>query len=242
VTTADAVRVREEPAATAQQVSALDAGTRVFLLEGPITDPTDAGIEWWRVAPYECEGGCGYDPRGGWMSSGPDGEWLEPVALDCESSYTAADRERFRSSPEMLACHGDEPITLEGIVDYWCCSAMSVGVTEPAWLAGPPSMYAMLRQGSEVGSAGWGPHMRVDPSSGVVLGDRGTVARITGHYDDPAARTCAVTVSDEDRELNPDIAASITPEGTVYACRLQFVVDDVEVIDVIPLPTQPPQG
>lgn len=243
VTAADGIRVREEPSAAAEQLSALDAGTRVFLLEGPVADRTDSALEWWRVAPYACDGCPGYDPRIGWISSGPEGEWLDSVTLECRDSYTAADAERFPSPEEMLACHGSNSITLEGIVDYWCCSELSIAVTEPSWLAGTPgSMFAMLRQDVAGESGGWGPHLRVDPSSGVELGDRGTVARIIGHYDDPAARTCVATVSDDDRALNPNVVESITAEGTVHRCRLQFVVEDVEVLDFVPLPTHAPQG
>ncbi|MGQ0606874.1 MAG: hypothetical protein ACT4OQ_00220, partial [Chloroflexota bacterium] len=241
--TADGIRVRAEPDRHGDQVATIDAGTRVFVISGPASDRSDAALEWWLVGPYACEGGCGYEPRIGWVSTGPEGTWLDRVSVNCLDSYEARDAERFAFAPELLACHGSDPITLEGIIDYWCCSPLILAPTEPAWLAGAStSSYPMLRSSPDATPGAWGPVLRVRPESGVVLGERGALARITGHFDDPAAQTCSTHVPDDVRELNPDVTASISPEGSVYGCRLQFVVDDVEVLDFIPLPTHAPQG
>lgn len=241
--TADGVRVRRDPGPDGDQAATLDAGTRVYVLDGPTTDPSDPSLAWWLVAPYSCEDGCGYDPRIGWMSSGPAGDWLVPVSVECRPTYTADDYELFWNMPELLACHGNESITLEGILDYWCCSALILSETEPAWLAGEStSSYPRLRAGPDTDVFSWGPVLRVDPDSGVVLGERGTVGRFTGHFDDRAAQSCVATIPEDVLALNPDLADTVSPAGTIYACRLEFVVDSIEVLDVIPLPTHPPQG
>ena len=228
----------------------MEAGTLVFVVSGPATDPENTDLMWWEVVPYACSplegdpatGECGYDPRIGWVTSGPEATWLEPVAPTCPRELTADNREAFYSLlPELLACFGDDPIVLEGIVDYWCCRGITLGTTEPAWLAGDYSnpVVARLRV-SEQEAASWGPELHINPESGLTLGERGSVVRITGHFDDPAAQSCQTTLSAEERELNPEFAAPA--QVAILGCRLQFVVDAVEQLDFVPLPTHAPQG
>lgn len=239
----DSLRVREEPSLEAEQVSEIDHGTRMFIISGPESDGADPSLEWWLVAPYACEGGCGYDPRIGWVTSGPDRGWLAPAAPECPASFTPDNAVVWYSSPELLACLGSEPITLEGTIDYWCCSAFSFATTEPAWLAGECcSIEPKLRHSAEPNVGSWGPPLRVDPTRGIELGERGTVARITGHLDDHAAADCVANIEPDDLALNPNLEWTIAKTVVEYGCRLEFVVDSVEVLDFIPLPTHPPQG
>jgi hypothetical protein len=247
VTTAEGLRVRADPAVSADQVSSLHIGTRVFVLSGPAADPADSRLEWWQVVPFACDGGCGYEPRIGWVSSGHQKDWLLLVEPACRNSFTSADTsadpESF-SPVELLACHGAQPITLEGIIDYWCCRGITVGRTEPAWLAGDYSnpIVPRLRVSAAAGSGSWGPELHVNPASGITLGERGTVAQIVGHFDDPAARACVTALSNDERDRYPDMEWVTDPSLSVYLCRLQFVVDSVHVLDFVPLPTHPPQG
>jgi hypothetical protein len=244
------LRMRSAPSTAADQVSTMDVGTRLFVLSGPATDPADPDLVWWEVVPYDCAaaddsptGDCGYDPRIGWVTSGPEGVWLEPVTPDCPSELTAENPEAFYNTPELLACFGSGPIVLEGIVDYWCCRGITFGTTEPAWLAGDYSnpVVAHLRI-SEQEAASWGPELRINPASGLTLGERGSIIRVTGHLDDPAAQSCRTTVAERDLELNPDLRWVTNPSVAVYGCRLAFVIDAVERLDFVPLPTHAPQG
>ena len=243
ITTADDLRVRADPTLSSDQVNALQSGTHVFILSGPSPDPADAELEWWEVAPIECEGGCGYHPRIGWVSSGPAKDWLRPIVLECPRSFTSADAGDLNPE-ELLACHGDQPITLDGINDYWCCRGITLGRTEPAWLAGDYGnpMRALLRISADADSPAWGPELHVNPASTVTLGDRGTVARITGHFDDPAAQECVTTLTADERERYPDMLWVLAQSFSVFGCRVQFVVDAIDVLDSIPLPTHAPQG
>jgi hypothetical protein len=248
VSRVNGLRVRSAPGTAAEQVSTMDAGTHLFVLSGPATDPADPDLAWWEVVPYDCSPveddpaneDCGYDPRIGWVTSGPQGVWLEPVIPDCPRKLTAENAEAFNA--HVLACFGSSPIVLEGIVDYWCCRGITVGTTEPAWLAGDYSnaLVARLRMGEqETGS--WGPELRINPASGLALGQRGSIIRVTGHFDDPAAQTCRTTLSADERERYPDYHWA-SPQYAVYDCRLAFVVDAVEHLGFVPLPTHPPQG
>lgn len=245
------LRVRSAPGTAADQISTIDAGTRLFVLSGPATHPAEPDLQWWEVVPYACSpidddpaaGDCGYDPRIGWVTSGPEGLWVEPLAPDCPRELTAENPEAFYNPPELLACFGSAPIVLEGIVDYWCCRGITVGTTEPAWLAGDYSnpLVAQLRI-SEQEAASWGPELRINPASGLALGERGSVIRVTGHFDDPAASSCRTAVAERDLELNPDLRWVTNPSVGVYGCRLAFVIDAVERLDFVPLPTHAPQG
>jgi hypothetical protein len=120
---------------------------------------------------------------------------------------------------------------------------ITLGTTEPAWLAGDYSEWfvAKLRV-SEQEAVSWGPELHVNPDSGLMLGERGSIVRITGHFDDPTARTCRTTLLAEERESYPDLPGAASPEQAVFHCRLQFVVDAADRLDLVPLPTYAPQG
>jgi hypothetical protein len=242
-TTAEGIRLRAEPSTAAPQVNLLNEGTDVIILSGPATDTSDPALEWWEVLPTGdfCDD-CSFEPRPGWMTTGPNKEWLLPVDFDCPASSTFT-AESWKASHPLLQCFGSDPITLEGIVDYWCCRGITLGTTEPAWLAGDytDSFIARLRTDTEIATS-WGPELHLDPDSGVSLGERGTLARITGHVDDPAAHACRTTLTEDDWERNPDLRWVTTSSLAVYQCRTQFVVDSVDVLDFIPLPTHAPQG
>ena len=248
VTTADRIRVRESPSADSAQVNELEAGTRVVVISDPVADASDPALEWWYVMPSEgpCAG-CGVDRRPGWMTTGPEKSWLHAENPDCpdSSSFTAETWDDSYTPnavlPTLLQCFGNAPIVFEGVIDYFCCPGITIGVTEPTWLAVP--MYNASGTGRLTDDGlSWGPELHVDPVSGVELGDRGTVARVTGHVDDLAAQSCVTTVAPSDLELNPEYRWVMDAPLAIWACRNSFVVDDVEVLDVIPLPSQQPQG
>jgi hypothetical protein len=252
VTTADRIRVREAPSDNSAQVNELEAGTRVVVISEPVADASDPALEWWYVMPSEgpCGAACGIDKRPGWMTTGPERSWLRAEAPDCPdgSSFTAdtwdenATINGLLPTNALVQCFGNAPIVFEGVIDYFCCRGITLGVTEPAWLAGDYSMPGVARLFSPTTGFTWGPDLRVDPASGVTLGERGTVARVTGHFDDPAAQSCVTTIDPGVLELNPEYRWTMDPPLAIWACRNGFAVDDVEVLDVIPLPTQQPQG
>ena len=164
---------------------------------------------------------CGLDLHPGWMTTGPAREWLEPVALDCPTSSTFT-AETWDEEQPTLQCFGRRPITLEGILDYWCCRGITLGQTRPAWLASGLSSGPRLRVAAEEDPS-WGPELHIAPQSGVTLPDRGTVVRIRGHFDDPAAETCRTTVTDDEWDRYPDLRWVTLPSLAVYGCRTKFV-------------------
>jgi len=117
-----------------------------------------------------------------------------------------------------VACYGNAPLTVDAHpiaaqIDY-------VVSVEPAWL-GNPSVYLMLvGETRKVGA----PFLivAVDPAIGASMPELiGTNVRITGHYDDPAAKTCRETAR---------VAEMGTPgpaKATIEQCRSTFVVTQV---------------
>ncbi len=238
LTAADGLRLRAEPGQSGEQVGTLPAGVRLFVISGPEQTDDDPSLAWWEVSAFECGTACG-DRSFGWVSSGPDGAWLEPAQPNCPSSFPP--ETLFEVAPtELLACFGNEPIELEGILDYWCCEPATFGQTDPAWLAAWAP--GRLRVSAEADSAAWGPIQHVNPASDVELGERGSVVHLTGHFDDPVAQECVTTIAPEDLELNPQLAWVTTPSLAVFGCRTSFVVDTVELLDTVLLPTPVPQG
>jgi len=117
-----------------------------------------------------------------------------------------------------VACYGDAPLTFDaqlsglGVVDC----PMS---PEPAWLACSTYSLQLVGETRKVGA----PFLQVavDPASDVATRwEGGTNARVTGHYDDPAAQTCRETVLGGGAESLAPVAL------TIEQCRRTLVITD----------------
>jgi len=200
------------------------------VVEGP---KQAEGYGWYRVATVDNPAtACAEDcptARVGWVagSSRQQDAWLAPAELRCPP--TPQLKAFARLDPfERLACYGDQPLTLRGVIWQPCCGYVGAMVYEPNWLSwpsGPPSLtYTEPLSYS-------GLVLRFDPDDGLEEPDYADIIRVTGHMDDPAAATCTVRVDEsalyEDPTLTPD------PEELTYApigCRTQFVVDSLEIL------------
>jgi hypothetical protein len=138
-------------------------------------------------------------------------------AIGCLDS--PPDVEVLSAQTDPLACFGSEALTFDaqltgaGVVD---CPI----VVEPIWLSCASS--AALQLVGETRKVG-APFMLVafDPASPVEIGNF-TDARVTGHYDDPAAQTCHET------ERAPAIGGTPQPTAeTIAQCRRTFVVTEL---------------
>jgi hypothetical protein len=162
---------------------------------------------------------------GGWLPE-PDpalAQVPDPVGDECPAlpadflEFTVVD------AAGVVSCHGDAPITLEGVsVRCEGCAWSSDGDPQPAWLMNP---YTNVLYMSPVKSdSGWqttltlGPSLTLDPAW---LDQR---LRVTGHYDDPASVTCH-------QDVNADSVEWWTGQQSVInQCRQTFVVTDVTVL------------
>lgn len=215
----DVVDLRSQPNDGAGVVAQLQTDWRLFI----IGEPTEADdLRWYRVATV-ADSGC-LDPCDliGYVATpvAAENPALEAVAIDCPISPMSFDDLGVLAPLEALHCYGRNEIVVTGTV------ASPVGGYEgpfaysPAWLAHPIAIpFLATAQGAALG---FRPH----PDSDLEPPEGGDVVRVTGHYEDPAATSCRVTVdpafADEEHDL-PD------PALVVLTCRATFAWTDYEV-------------
>jgi hypothetical protein len=155
-------------------------------------------------------------PRRSTTTPGPTPQLSQTPAVGCVNP--PPDIAALSNLADPVACYGNVPLTLDAHlvgpvqVDY----VVSVA---PVWLGNPSTYLEMVGETSKNG-----PFMLVaiDPVIGVAVGkDFNTNVRITGHYEDPAARTC--------REIGrvPGMGTPEPAAGTIEHCRGTFVVTHV---------------
>ena len=141
---------------------------------------------------------------------------VRPVTATCPASQSET---LGLLAWDRMSCIGDATVTVEGQVGH--CQGGVVQV-DPGWLG-----YACW---TVCDDDTFSMDIHADPTSGITLPDDLVRARMTGHFDDPAATTC-VYAGDPD-------AVSTTPSASeqVLLCREAFVVDTFEILEVIGTP------
>ena len=138
-------------------------------------------------------------------------------AADCVNP--PADVTSLIDVADPVGCYGSAAVTLDaylaglGVVD---CMV----TVEPAWLGCPPAGSLMLvGETRKLGAPFLG--VALDPASGISWSELvGMNARVTGHFDDPAAQTCI--------EIGRAFGETPGPAaGAIEACRRTFVVTQV---------------
>ncbi|HJP88089.1 MAG TPA: hypothetical protein VJ850_03535 [Candidatus Limnocylindrales bacterium] len=119
---------------------------------------------------------------------------------------------------ERVACFGSSSLTLDAISGCGPCGGDD-GAYEPPWLAGDAG-------GSMVANQGTGRVALYLPPP-LVAPAGGTLIRVTGHFDDPRAAGCRVTLD----------GVELPHFETVEMCRRHFVV---QAIQVLPTPAPNP--
>ena len=125
---------------------------------------------------------------------------------------------------ERLACFGNRSVTVDGTFGCNGCGGTAAGTFEPEWLAYP--LAGFVTTAWKVGGQMGGSHLtfRIPPDSGIPYPTDGSILRLEGHFNDPAASTCVMT--------HP--TSEISPQGAELTCREQFVLDGYEIIGTDP--------
>jgi hypothetical protein len=164
-------------------------------------------------------------PTGTWASEpSPFIELVPDVANGCPSAPNDAFEWVTLDLPTAVACFGSEPISFRAwSVPCDGCFGLMPGTAEPAWLAnpGPNQVYLAPIESNDYGFQ----HALLDPSLALEPSPTNAWVEVTGHFDDPAAGGCRYTPAAEDEAYYMGRAATIT------ACRLQFVITSLEVVD-----------
>ncbi len=117
---------------------------------------------------------------------------------------------------DRVVCVDDSPVTVSGEIGH--CQGGVVSA-EPAWLAYACWVVSDL--------AGGGMALHSTPDSGIVFPDATVQARLTGHFDDPAAETCRYHYDGYDAA---DVWRLPSPTEQILLCREAFVVDTMEIV------------
>jgi hypothetical protein len=219
--------LRDAPSSGGMSLGHLLQGGGVFVLEGP--EQTD-GFGWyqvaivddWRFTPSSCSDGCA-DAQIGWVAGISDRQeaWLAPSDLECPADPK---REAVAALDPIvrLACYSGQSLTLKGVVKSPCCRYVGALTYTPRWIAWPTNRTYLET---------FALALRFDPRDGLAVPERGDVIRVTGHFDDPAAENCTITI--DESALANDPSLTVDPQLLAYAplaCRQQFVVDSIKVL------------
>ncbi|MEO5704567.1 MAG: hypothetical protein ABIZ52_01330 [Candidatus Limnocylindrales bacterium] len=232
----DRLNLRETPTATSKSLGIAEAGDFLFIdEEGPFTD---GGYTWYHAIAIAKAGGppaLSVDVAqsggiGGWIASakGP-APYVKQVQPRCPPSIDLASLQ-FMLGAELLACFGGNTIELTGTFGCGGCGGVRIGIYEPAWLAYP--LYAAPLTVYPVGGR-LGPFAIRFAPSGPAMPPVGSVVLVRGHFDDPAASTCAISLRNPLKPDGEDLV-SISADAAHLFCAQQFVVEAIEVIGTDP--------
>jgi hypothetical protein len=200
----------------------LQDGQDLFVLAGPVVADNH---RWYQVVPLDPPPTNDVAPaeplpRIGWVAAGmPSDLWIAPWSGECPPPNLAGIwRQR---ALELLACFGDRELTLEG--ERVQCSYVVPGFTTPSWLSTEFCEllpFGLPPDAHDLGRITFSYHQnRASPFTTI----ESVPVRVVGHFDDPAAQTCAE---------NPMAGGEPTPpELVVLRCRSAFVATDITEID-----------
>jgi len=220
----DGLNLRAAADENSEALATLERGRRLFI----IGKPTDAsGLRWYRVAPFDdvegCEGGCGLIGFVATPVSSGEQPWISAIEVTCPSPPLTAERIGVLQPMEALHCYGREEIEITGTLDLPIHGPISPYRYSPGWLTQESLLF--MREA-------WWVTYRPHPDAGLEEPERGDVVRVTGHFEDPAATDCRVTVDPDffGGEIPDEFESAILPARVVLDCRTAFVWTDYEVI------------
>jgi hypothetical protein len=234
--TVDRLNMRAKPTVDSKSVGVAEKGD--FLLLDPYGPFMNDGYTWYR-ATFVAQAGeppvFGVNLRGplgitGWVAvAKADSPYVERLRPRCPETIDTASMQYMLGS-ELLACFGSNTIELSGTFGCGGCGGTMFGSYDPLWLAYPSNPYvlAVYPISDEVGDFG----LRFPPE-GPDAPPAGSVIRVRGHFDDPVAATCAISVHDP---LHPDEESlvPISSEAAHLVCAQEFVVESLDILGTDP--------
>ena len=218
------LRVRDLPSLAGKVTASFAAGTRMTVVGNPTSlGPVSAeGFDWYLVQYRADENDPATEVLGFAAAGDPATPFLATLRPRCEA---AADI--LLTEFEQLSCYGGASLTVTGTYGCGECGGLAMGSFEPGWLADPNQGYFQVVRVQPGKGLGW-TDMHISPGSGLEYPAEGSIIRVVGHYDDPAASTCRIASGVEGELTIADQRAA------VLYCRERFVIDSYEVIGVDP--------
>jgi len=222
--TTDGLNLRAAAGEGSESLLTLEPGRRLFI----IGEPSDeADLRWYRVAPFDdaeaCENGCGLIGFVATPVSGEEQAWIQAVDVTCPPSPMTAEQIGVLDPLEALHCYGRNEIEITGTLDLPIHGPISPYRYSPEWLTQGSLLF--MRDA-------WWITYRPHPDAGLEEPERGDVVRVTGHFEDPAATDCRVTIDPEffGGEIPDEFESTVIPARVVLDCRTAFAWTDYEVI------------
>lgn len=220
----DGLNLRVAADESSEALITLENGRRLFI----IGEPTEAsGLRWYRVAPFDdgdgCESGCGLIGFVATPVSDEEEPWISAVEVTCPPSPMTAEQIGVLEPMEALHCYGRDEIEITGTLDLPIHGPISPYRYSPGWLTQESLLF--MREA-------WWITYRPHPDAGLDEPQRGDVVRVTGHFEDPAATDCRVTVDPDffGGEIPEEFESTVIPARVVLDCRTAFAWTDYEVI------------
>jgi hypothetical protein len=168
------------------------------------------------------------DGLNGWFAAGKDAvSYVEVLDARCPR-VVDLDNVAAMVGGERVTCFGGRSIELEGTYGCPACTSDIFGTFEPDWLANPNVGGQFLSATGR--SDGSGMLLRFPPQ--VTPPAFGSIVRLRGHFDDPAAMTCAIAPDyfwDDATDPHP------APDAIAHElCRQQLVVESYDVVGADP--------
>lgn len=220
----DGLNLRAAAGEGAESLVTLELGRRLFV----IGEPSEAAdLRWYRVAPFDdvdgCEDGCGLIGFVATPLSDDEEAWIAPVEVTCPPSPLTAAEISVLDPLEALHCYGRNEIEITGTLDLPIHGPINPYRYSPAWLTQGSLLF--MRDA-------WWITYRPHPDADLEQPERGDVVRVTGHFEDPAATDCRVTVDPDffGGEIPDDFESTVLPARVVLDCRTAFAWTDYEVV------------
>jgi hypothetical protein len=225
IVTGDGLRIRETPGLSGPVMTTVGAG-QVLWTGGSATEVD--GIRWYLMSfaagfrdwPTFPEG-----TQSGWVAAGVgDERYVELMPPRCPAAEPDLLALTKLTAWERLACFGGRPLTVTGTWGCPYCDGTTGGTYEPIWLANPLNFALLSVRFGVANPIG----LRFPPESGLQFPTvGGSILRVSGHFNDPAATTCVISWMGYE-EVEP-----LAGTAELY-CREQFVVDSYEVVGTDP--------
>jgi hypothetical protein len=228
----DGLRLRHEPSTTAAVISMLAKGDTVTIARGLSAEFPQPlivqGVYWYEIR-------LDADPTtSGWVAAAEGGTTFLTLSSpttceDLQAATVTLAKLIQAGSWHRLACLGDTPVTITGVIDYHSQGGLKRGTFEPAWLIDLYPAQTLTPEETVTQDLHDTLDMVVPPGGPAVQG-RGTIVRVTGHFDDLASTTCVI-------EPVPKIGTFWEGAATLV-CREQFVVTAVQKTGFMQLPPE----
>jgi Bacterial SH3 domain len=227
----DGLRVRNQPSTSAPVLNTLAKGDTVTILHN-ITVPVPVivdGVPWYAIPITS-------NPYTGWVAAEQGGTpflaLAEPTTCeDLRTGPVTLETLIAADSWHRLACLGDASVTVTGVYVTSCQGGAGMP-GQPVWLFSDWCQAQVLtpKDGAK-NFPTTGLSTVAAPSLNNLSENPGTLARVTGHFDDPASASCVITGGYE-----RDNGLTAQGSGVVLDCREQFVVTKIEVLGSVTLP------